>query len=393
MRAVAPPRMVELPRSLERALAAGHPWVYRDHVPRSFSAPSGTWVRVRAGEFAGWALWDATSAIALRLVAAKSEPDLPWLAEQISQAWALREPLRRAGVTAYRVLSGEGDGLPGVVADLYGRHAIVVTIADGAARLAPDVARTLARIADLDGVSLRRREDGDEREVRLESLWGVAPPREIVVEEYGARFAVDVHSGQKTGLFLDQRENRRWIAGLCAGRTVLNLFSYTGAFSVHAALGGAARVTSVDVARAATHAARESFRLSGLDPDAHDFVARDCFEYLEQGAGAATFDVVISDPPSFAKSRAQLPAALKSYRRLTVLGLRRTAPYGLYAAASCTSQVSPEAFRELVADAARRARRRFQIIHEAGHALDHPIFAGHPEGRYLKFLVGRVLPP
>lgn len=376
------PPLVELPHFLKKALAAGHPWVYRDHVPRGFSAPSGTVVRVQAGGWRGYALWDERSPIALRVTSEVQPPDAAWVAARVRAAWELRESVRASKTSAYRWIFGEGDGLPGIVVDLYGAFAVIVTYADAVEPLVPWVVEALLATTKLHGV-LRRRET-------VELVHGRKPPRDLIVEEHGVRLRANLFEGQKTGLFLDHRDNRRFIGGLAAGRRVLNLFSYSGGFSLHAALGGAERVTSVDAAPAAADDARANFELNGLDPDAHAFVVADVFEYLERDK--QRYDLVICDPPSFARSREQLPQALKAYLRLNAAGLRVAAPGALYAAASCTSQVGPEAFRETIAEAARRAKRRFQIVHDVGQPVDHPVFAGHLEGRYLKFVVGRVLP-
>lgn len=376
---------LELPASLERALERGHPWVYRTHVPKTFNVPPG-WVRIKAGRFVGYALWDETSPIALRVFSVRGVPDAAWVQQSVERAWELRSPLREAGTTAFRWLFGEGDGLPGVTVDLYESFAVIVLYASALERLLPDVTAALRAIAPLSGVVLRRGPG------QLEALWGRSPPEELCVREYAMRLHADLHAGQKTGLFLDHRENRRFVAGLSAGKRVLNLFAYTGGFSVAAALGGAARVTSVDVAEPSLRRARDNFVLNGLDPGAHAFTVSDVFEFLSRGDEPA-YDLVICDPPSFAKSREQLPQAKKAYVKLNARGLSRTARGGLYAAASCTSQVSPEDFRETLAEAAASARRRLQIVHEAGQPLDHPVMVQHPEGRYLKFVVGRVLDP
>ncbi len=384
-------RTLELPASLQNSLAAGHPWVYRDHVPRAFSAPSGSWVRIRAGSFTGYALWDGESPIALRVFSTVGVPDAHWVAARVSSAWELREPLRSAGVSAFRCLAGEGDGLPGVSADFYAGFVVLITYADAVEPIVSWVSAALERLPGVGGVL--RRERG-EHAGELAPLAGRSPPQELVIEEYGVRLPVDLRAGQKTGLFLDQRENRRHVGGIAAGRRVLNLFSYTGGFSLHAALAGAAHVTSVDAAPGAIAAARRGFELNGLDPEAHEFVVGDAFEYLERAArDKLRFDLVISDPPSFAHNRQQLPAAERAYLRLGTACLRVAVPGGFYVASSCTGQVSPDAFRELLAAAARKAQRRLQIVHDAGHALDHPVMAGHREGRYLKFVVSRVLGP
>lgn len=379
---------IELPRFLEAALASGHPWVYRDHVPRGFSAEPGSVVRVRAGACTAFAVWDASSQIALRIYSTREPPSATWVAARVREAWELRAPLRSQRTTAYRWIFGEGDGLPGITVDLYGRFAMMVVYADGLGQIASWVADALRETTELSGV-VRRGREGEER---IEVVWGRLPPTELLIEEHGVRMRADLAVGQKTGLFLDHRENRRFVGEVAAGKRVLNLFAYTGAFSLHAALGGATHVTSVDVAEQAMVAAQENFRLNGLDADAHDFVVKDVFEFLDQARRRAlTWDLVISDPPSFARQKQQQKQALRAYVKLNSMGLRVTAPGGLYAAASCTSQVGPEAFRQTLADAAARARRRFQIIHDAGQPADHPVFAQHLEGRYLKFVVGRVL--
>lgn len=380
---------LELPATLSASLEAGHPWVYRDRVPRGFSAPDGALLRVRAGSYSGWGLWDASSPIALRMLSHREEPTAAWLRTRVAEAWELRALVRSEDTNAYRLVFGEGDGLPGITVDLYDTTCVVITYADGLARLLDWLVVALRDIAPIERVVRRRRgRDHD----RLELLWGSPVPGEIVVRENGMRLRVDLERGQKTGLFLDHRDNRSLVKRLAAGRRVLNLFSYTGAFSLAAALGGAEHVTSVDVSAGAMAAARQNFADNGLDPNAHEFLVRDVFEHLAEARGRGQrFDLVVSDPPSFANSRGQLKTALKAYRKLTADGLRVVRSGGLYAAASCTAQVSPEAFKSVIAEAAARVNRRFQIVHEAAHAFDHPVMIAHPEGRYLKLVLGRVL--
>lgn len=382
-------RELHLPDSLAAHLAAGHPWVYRDHVPRSFRAPNGSWVRLRSGTWTGVALWDEASPIALRVFGrGATVPDQAWLRRRLQQAWDLRASLRDDEVTAFRLLYGEADGIPGVVVDYYDGHCVLVTYATSLDVLVSPIVEAL--IAEVGPASvLRRRGPGE-----VEVLAGRQPSREIVVaERAGMRLSVDVFSGQKTGLFLDHRENRHFVREHVRDKDVLNLFSYTGGFSVAAALGGARSVTSVDSAGPANVACEENFRLNGLRKFPHRIVTQDAFEYLESALrDGRRFDFVVCDPPSFARSRSQAKTAEKAYRRLTALGLAVTRAGGWYAAASCTSQVGPEAFRRAIADAGRKARVRFQILHDVGQPIDHPVLAAHPEGRYLKFVVGRVLP-
>ena len=424
---------IALPGHLRERLAQGHPWVYRNHVPPQVRLRSGAWVRAVCGGWSGYALWDAEGPIALRVYSTRQVPDARWLRDRVEDAWELREPLRAAGVTAYRLLFGEGDGLPGLTVDLYGDYAVVQTYMEGASALLGWLVNALLATASPRGILLRgapdeERPTADERQTKDEGspgadegrgtkdegtsipapalqrsnappsapspvrvLWGEPPPRDLTVVEHGLRFQADLRAGQKTGLFLDHRENRRYVESLSAGRSVLNCFAYTGAFSLYALRGGAASVVSADIGKGLAAAAETNIALNVLDAARHRFVTEDCFEllqrYAEQGR---SFDLLILDPPSFAKSRQSRHAALRAYTRLNALALRCVAPGGLLATASCTSQVGPEAFRELLAAAGASAERRLQIIHEAGQPLDHPVPAHFPEGRYLKFIAGRV---
>jgi len=209
------------------------------------------------------------------------------------------------------------------------------------------------------------------------------PPAELVICEDEARFAVDVRAGQKTGFFLDQRDNRRAIRRHAAGATVLNLFCYTGGFSLHAALGGAARVTSVDLAPPAIAGVMRNVALSGLPPAQHEPIAADAFDFLARAAKQRRqWDLVIVDPPSFAPSERTKPAALAAYRRLAVAALAVTAPRGRFALASCSSHVTEAELLDLVAGV---APLRLRVT--AGAGSDHPVLPAFPEGRYLKFLL------
>lgn len=382
-----------LPEFLGPALAAGHPWIYRDHIPRGCRWPSGTFVPFVAGSFRGWGLWDDESAIALRVFSAGPEPSPELFRQRVASASELRREFLPARTNAYRLLYGEGDFLPGVVVDVYDGFATMVTYAKSLDAVVPHVVEALVASVPLRGIAIRR-SSGDDAPAaaRLEILWGETPPANLTIEEYGWRFHADLEVGQKTGLFLDQRENRHFIETVSANRTVLNLFSYTGGFSVYAAGGGARRVTSVDIAKAAMARAEDNFRLNQMEPKAHQFVVSDCYEYLRQlSQEGRRFDLVISDPPSLARNRQQVHAARRAYLKLSALGISRVEAGGIYAGASCTAQISPDVFREILGEAAAQVGRRLQIVHEASHAPDHPIGAGHKEGRYLKFVVGRVL--
>ena len=379
---------LELPASLKPRLSQGHPWVYRNNVHSAPELPSGTWVRVRCGGFTAIGLWDAGSAIAVRLFSRRVVPDEQWVADRVAEAWDLRAPIRSGATSAYRWVYGESDGLPGIVVDLYDRFAVILTYVESVEALAPWVAGALHAHTGLQGILWRPHAGGE-----LRSLWGRLPPRDLVVEEHGLLYHADLESGQKSGLYFDQRENRLALGSWCRDKTVLDCFCYVGGFSLNAVRGGATKVTACDTAGAAVEAARRNFALNGLAPGQHEFVTQDCFELLDKfGASGRRFDVVILDPPSFARDRKSRQAAERAYIRLNRLALGCIRPGGLLASASCTSQVSPLAFREALAEAARRADRRLVTLHDAGQAVDHPVPAHFPEARYLKFVVSRVMP-
>jgi 23S rRNA (cytosine1962-C5)-methyltransferase len=386
------PSALLLPESLAARLDAGHPWIYRDHVPERFRAAAGDFVRVECGRFRGWALWDEASPIALRVFSRRDKPDADWVKARVDEAWALRRQLLPPQTNAFRLLFGEGDGLPGIVVDVYAGFAVLVTYSSALGQVRDWVAQALAARPEIVGVCERvtRRKD---RASELRQLSGQTAPQVVLVEEHGLKYEVDFEAGQKTGLFLDHRDNRRYLRELASGKRVLNLFSYTGAFSVSCAAGGAKHVTSVDIAAPAIEAAARNVEHNALSPSVHEGVAQDVFEFLEAArARGRRWDLVIADPPSFASSRAELFGALRAYKKLHAAALSVLEPGGLYAAASCTAQVSPDAFRQTIAEGAARLERRLTVVHESAHAPDHPYAVGHLEGRYLKFVLSRSLP-
>jgi len=393
---------VELRKRLERAIRGGHPWVFRDALAGTPRLPDGAVVQIgsRGGRALASGFWDARSPIAVRIIGdATAAGDVPAIvAARIEASLARRlASLDRRETDAFRWIHGEADGLPGVHVDLYGEAASVRCDGAGAAafyRGLPDQLREAAKAA---GIALRtvverrsaRRGGPTGGEDRSAVVLGRAPAREIEVRENGLRFGVDLLHGQKGGLFLDQRDNRALVRTLASGRRVLNLFGYTGGFSVYAAAGGARGTVTVDAAAPAIAAARRNFERNGLSTDGARFVAGDAFAFLEQTARAGErFDLVISDPPSFAPSRRALATGLRAYRRLHRLCAAVTAPGGTLCAASCSSHVDATAFLATVRDGAVDAGRRFKLHELRGAGADHPVVPQFPEGDYLKFAVG-----
>jgi 23S rRNA (cytosine1962-C5)-methyltransferase len=374
-------------------LLRGHPWVWREAIATGFDgcAP-GEEVQVNApdGSAVGRGLTDPTSPIAVRMWTHGREPvDSNLWQTRAALACALRTTLLGGtGTDAYRMLHGEGDRMPGFVVDRYGGVAIVRTDGGAAEARVADLLNALWPIAQPLGVkSIALRHGGRGQAPRLEPLRGPPPPEAIRVTEHGVPFMADIAHGQKTGAFLDQRDNRRRVGALASGRRVLNLYSYAGGFSVFAALGGATHVTSVDVAAEAHATAQANFRVAGLDPRAHTFTVADVQGYLDSARGRRQrWDLIISDPPSFAPSERTLPRAVSAYRRLHRACVEVLAPGGLFCAASCSSHVDVSAFLTTLDDTSLGGRG-MRVLELCGAGPDHPTVAAFPEGRYLKFAV------
>jgi 23S rRNA (cytosine1962-C5)-methyltransferase len=278
-----------------------------------------------------------------------------------------------------------------VVVDRYAGFAVVKLYSAG---LTPHRARIVEalrqEVEGLTGIYGRdevpRDEESDDARPEGRVLWGAEPPERIEIDEHGMKLLVDVRRGQKTGLFLDQRENRRLVREMSVGRgDALNLFGYTGGFSVAAALGGARHVVTVDVDRDAITLARENFRRNGLDPADHAFASEDAFEilrlYKSQGR---RFDLVVCDPPAFAKSQKAVEGALAGYAALNRAALQVVAPGGLLVTASCSARVSAEQFHDAVKEAAFKSRVDLQLVEDRRQPPDHPVAPQFREGRYLK---------
>ncbi len=382
-----------LTKPLRGRIRAGHPWIYDRALapPRGLTAGDIVTICDDEGPIAT-ALADPGSPIRARVLDVPGAViDASWVRSRTEAAAARRsrDPLL-VGCTGSRLVHGEGDACPGLVVDRYVDTAVIVF--DGAAAAAfwrphlPAVLDGLERGgAELRHVWVRgeRRDRGGAEAMRGD------PPTAITIAEDEARFVVDVRAGQKTGFFLDQRENRRTIRRHSAGNSVLNVFAYTGGFSLHAALGGATRVTSVDIAAPALAGLEQNLALSGLPVESHDRVAIDAFEFFARAnQQRRRWDLVIVDPPSFAPSERAKPAALAAYRKLAAAALAVVEPGGRFALASCSSHVTETDLFDVVAGLEGGAGiTTLRLRLAAGAASDHPVLPAFPEGRYLKFLL------
>jgi 23S rRNA (cytosine1962-C5)-methyltransferase len=386
---------IQLARPAAVAVRRGHPWVYRGGIvraPETLAAGTAVDLVDEEGYPLGHGLWDPAAPIAVRVFGgdASDKLDAVSLARHIERAIARRDGFFGDDTTAYRLCNGEGDRVPGFVLDRYGDVGVIRLDTEAWTPHLAQIAEALEASLGARGVrslALRLSAPGPDGK-KLQRLTGAPLPDRQIVLERGMRMEVDLAQGQKTGAFLDQRENRARVRALARGRRrVLNLFSYAGGFSIAAALGGALATTSVDIAAAAHAAAQRTFRENGVDPSGHTFVSADAFMFLEQAAKRGErYDLVISDPPSFAPSERAKPRAESAYRRLHGAIGAVLAEGAILCAASCSSHVSAEEFLSTLDDAAL-GRTDLTVREVHGQPLDHPSLACFSEGRYLKFVV------
>ena len=390
---------IYLHRGKEESLLRRHPWVFSgaiDYVKAESEEEiaEGAVVDVfgKSGDFLARGHFQIGS-IAVRVLSFRQEEiDAAWWRDRIAAAYALRRTfgLTDSGeTTCYRLVHGEGDSLPGLVVDVYGATAVVQCHSVGMYRSRLQIADALlACFSSRITAVYDKSSQTVPFNARLGAVDGYlrgAASVPLTVRENGLRFLVNWEAGQKTGFFLDQRENRELVRRYAAGRTVLNTFCYTGGFSVYALAGGAVEVCSVDSSERAVALADENVRLN-FGPEAkHTSLAADAVEHLRDIGDR--YDLIILDPPAFAKHNKVLGNAMQGYRRLNARAIAQIRPGGILFTFSCSQAVSKELFRTTVFSAAAQAGRRVRILHQLTQPADHPLNIYHPEGEYLKGLV------
>jgi 23S rRNA (cytosine1962-C5)-methyltransferase len=373
---------------------AGHPWVFREALggrPLSQSAGSEVDVLDTAGVFVARGLYDPDGPIALRIFTREpgTSLDRNTIRSRVERARRLRERLLPPTLTAYRALHGEADGLPGVTVDRYGDYLVMHLYTPGLEPLAPLLREALASVWSPRGIYEQHRfrpQTGEGQRAPAQLVHGEVAPIEVVADEDGLKFVVDVTAPLGSGLFTDLRAGRAAVARLSSGRRVLNLFSYTGAFSIHAAKAGAREVVSVDLAARAHARARRNLQVNGLGEEGHEFIAGDASKVMARMAERGRrFDLVVIDPPSFSQAKGHVFVAQKDYRDLVEAAMAVTEPGGLLCCASNTAKLALDDFDRILGDGASRAHRTLSVIERCGLPPDFPVPAGFPEGHYLKF--------
>lgn len=387
-------QVLTLARGREAASRRRHPWLFSGSLAGGAAAAGGpVEVRDADGAFVGRGFASPSSPIAARVWTFEDRPlDASLVASRLDDAVALRALVVPAETDGYRVVNAEGDFLPGLVVDRYGGVLSVQATTEGTER-----ARQLwlPALADrFPGATIVQRNDlasrkGEGLPLEDEALAGGPLPARAAFRERGLEFVAELSGGQKTGFFLDQRENRHLVRRLGRGRRVLNLFSYSGAFGVAALAGGASRVVQVDISEPALALARENHRANGQRADgpgaAASTVCADVFEDLRaRVAGGETWDLIVTDPPAFAKRRGDVDRACRGYKDVNRLALKLLARGGLLLACSCSGPVDADLFQKVLFSAALDARREVRLLEKRGAGPDHPVSIDCPEGEYLK---------
>lgn len=387
---------IYLKQGRERPVLNGHPWIFSGAIEKGDGDTQSVGVADVFDSKNNWlarGYYNPKSQIRVRLLTWQKEAiDSDFLARRLRHALALRQRCLSSRTTAYRVVNGEGDFLPGLIVDRYAGFLVCQFYTAGLAQFREAIIDALSASESIDGIFERSEgRVGDEEglEPSVGTIRGEAPPETIKIEENGYEFLVDVRRGQKTGFFLDQRDNRLFLSKMSLGRTVLNCFAYTGGFSVFAFGGGAKEVVTFDSSKPALELAERNLALNGFADAPGELLKGDAFAYLKEAD--RKFDAVVLDPPSLAHKKNDVAAAAGGYKYLNLHALKHLNPGGLLLTFSCSQHVSSELFQKIVFGAAVDAQRRVSIVKRLGPPIDHPVSLHHPEGEYFKGLALRVL--
>lgn len=387
----------------ERALRQGHPWVFAESIVKQSHLGSAGDLAViydrDKNNFLAVGLYDPLSPIRIKVLQARQprKVDRQFFVDKLVAAERLRDPLISQGTTGYRLVYGESDGFPALVLDRYGETLVLKIYTTAWIAHLQELIAALQEALEFDALVLRLSRALQSDRLNVASLYGLRDGQQLIGEasdsmqfvENGLLFAADAQRGHKTGFFFDQRDNRQRVRELAEGRRVLEVFSYTGGFSVYALAGGARSVLALDVSQPALDALQQNMALNGYEQSQVDVLQADAFAGLRGLIEARRkFGLIVVDPPAFANRRANMGNAVLAYRRLVELALQLLADDGILVMSSCSSRINAEQFEQLVTRAAAVAGYDLQVFDSSTHALDHPI--GFPEAAYLKALFCRL---
>ncbi len=392
---------VKLNAKGEKALRSEHPWIFESSIVKlNEEASAGDKAIIyakKSNKFLGLGLIDPYSPIRIKmLLFKKSVPiDQAWFIDCFEKAYKRRKSLLETDTNSYRLIFGENDGFPGLIIDIYAEVAVIKLYSHVWYPYLTWIQKATLNQSNVEVIVLRlsrnlQKNNALESQQDGQVLYGELKNETVIFREHGILFSANVIQGHKTGYFLDHRENRRKVGGLSKTSKrhpsvrVLDVFSYAGGFSIHALTGGASSVTSVDISKQALELARFNAALNG-DFDNHETLAGDAFAIMKKLINEGKkYELVVVDPPSFAKQASEVDTAIRSYERLTRLAIQLTARNGMMVLASCSSRIEMESFEMLVAQQLDRQHRSYQITERTQHDVDHPI--GFKEGAYLKCL-------
>lgn len=385
---------VRLKKDKDHSIRRFHPWVFSGAIQtKSQLLSEGCWVRVLAhnGSILGHGHYQSGSITVRLLSFGEGIPSKDFWIEKLQAALSLRHAigLYDSSTTVFRLIHGEGDGLPGLIVDYYNGAVVMQAHSIGMHLERHTIAQALQQLFKDSLVCVYYKSQGTlpntlQSEVQAEYLIGHCPVPHVV-EEYSHRFLIDWESGQKTGFFIDQRENRKALANLVKGKTVLNTFCYTGGFSIYAIKGEATIVHSVDASQKAIDLTRKNIELNGFDPSHHECYAADTFEFLKGKENQ--YDIIVLDPPAFAKHRDARHQAVKGYQRLNAEALRVIRKGGFLLTFSCSQVVDRKLFYDTIVSSAIQVGRDVRMLAFMSQPADHPVSVFHPEGEYLKGLL------
>ncbi|CAH0525913.1 class I SAM-dependent methyltransferase [Vibrio hippocampi] len=393
---------IHLVKGRDKSVRRKHPWIFSRGIARVVGEPAlGETVDVFAhnGEWLGKAAYSPHSQIRARMWSfgdKKQNIDVDFFIQRVQQAQLLRDDIiERDGLTGYRLIAAESDGLPGITIDKYDNFLVCQLLSAGAEFQKQALVDALVHcypdcsIYERSDVAIRKKEGLTER---TGVLHGDAPQQPVIIEENGIKISVDIINGHKTGFYLDQRDSRNQAQKYVKDKEVLNCFSYTGGFGLYALKGGASRVINADVSQPALDTARSNAEMNGFKGKQAVFLNADVFKLLREYRDQGTkFDVVIMDPPKFADSKAQLNGACRGYKDINMLAMQILKPGGTLLTYSCSGLMDQNLFQKIIADAAIDANRSVKFVERFEQAADHPTDTAYPEGFYLKGFACRVM--
>ncbi|TGM62288.1 class I SAM-dependent rRNA methyltransferase [Leptospira meyeri] len=388
--------VIRLKKNKEKAVLNFHPWIFSGAIASGENGlPSGSIVRVESsfGGFLAWGHYDPKSQIRIRLFSfdeLKNGSEGTYWTEKWNTIYQSKLALLPKETTGFRLFHSEGDGVPGIVVDCYHETAVMQLKTPGAMSLCESLVSFLSQKGFK---TILERNDKSDDKITGDTIFHKGAEKEPQFTEHGIKFIADITKGQKTGFFLDQRDNRALVSNYAKDRTVLNTFAYSGAFSVYALLAGAKSVHSLDISKQAIELCERNLKLNGInlgnEPDKHKSLVLDSFDYLKT-MDSNFYDLIILDPPAFTKSIATVNQASRGYKDINMRAMSKIKVGGLIFTFSCSQHISFDLFKKIVFGAAKDAKKRVRILHHLTQSPDHAYSVFHPEGEYLKGLVIQV---